>query len=72
VQAANTARVFFDPARNLAQQVESGIYTFSILWTPPTPVRQLKLEVTYSVEDLAIWISMITIPSTSTSYLPTT
>jgi phage tail sheath protein FI len=71
VQAANTARVIFDPAKNLAQQVESGIYTFTILWTPPTPVRQLKLELTYSVEDLAIWISMITIPTTATSYLPT-
>jgi phage tail sheath protein FI len=63
VQASNTFRVVFDPARNLAQQVESGIYVFTIFWTPPTPIRQLQLEVTYSVEDLAVWISNVTIPS---------
>lgn len=62
VQAANTFRVIFDPAQNLAQQVEAGIYVYTILWTPPTPIRQLQLQITYSVEDLAIWISNITIP----------
>jgi phage tail sheath protein FI len=67
VQAANTFRVVFDPARNLAQQVEAGIYVFTIYWTPPTPIRQLQLEVTYSVEDLAVWISNVTIPSTGTT-----
>jgi phage tail sheath protein FI len=66
VQACNTFRVVFDPAKNLAQQVESGIYVFTIFWTPPTPIRQLQLEVTYSVEDLAIWISNVTIPTIST------
>jgi hypothetical protein len=66
IQAANTARVIFDPAKNLAQQVESGIYVYTILWTPPTPIRQLQLEISYSVEDLAIWISSITIPTLAT------
>jgi uncharacterized protein len=62
VQACNTFRVVFDPAKNLAQQVEAGIYVYTIYWTPPTPIRRLQLEITYSVEDLAIWISNITIP----------
>jgi uncharacterized protein len=66
VQAANTFRVVFDPAKNLAQQVEGGVYVYTIFWTPPTPIRQLQLELTYSVEDLAIWISNITIPTLST------
>jgi uncharacterized protein len=66
VQAANTARVTFDPAKNLAQQVMAGIYVYTIDWTPPTPLRTLRLEISYSVEDLAIWVSSITIPSLNT------
>lgn len=65
-QAANTARVIFDPAQNLAQQIEAGIYVYTVLWTPPTPMRQIQIQITYSVEDLAIWISSITIPALST------
>lgn len=65
VGAANTFRVRFLPEENLAEQIMAGIYTYHILWTPPTPVRTLDLLLEYSVEDLTAWISQITIPGTS-------
>jgi uncharacterized protein len=65
IQAANTARVRFDPAKNLATDVEAGRYTYTVLWTPPTPIRELIVEQSYDVNGLTAWISSITIPSIS-------
>jgi phage tail sheath protein FI len=65
VQAANTARVMFDPAKNLITNIEIGQYTYTILWTPPTPIRTLIVEQSYDVNGLSTWVSQITIPSIS-------
>lgn len=62
---SNTFRVRFLPEENLAEQVMAGIYTYHILWTPPTPVRTIDLLLEYSVDDLTAWISQITIPGTN-------
>jgi len=65
IQAANTARVIFDPSKNLVTDIEAGKYTYTVLWTPPTPIRLLVVEQSYDVNGLAQWISQITIPSIS-------
>ena len=65
VQAANTARVMFDPAKNLVTDIEAGKYTYTILWTPPTPIRTLIVQQSYDVNGLSAWVSQITIPSIS-------
>jgi hypothetical protein len=65
IQAANTARVMFDPSKNLITDIEAGRYTYTILWTPPTPIRTLIIEQSYDVNGLSAWVSQITIPSIS-------
>lgn len=65
VQAANTMRVLFDPAKNLVTDIEAGKYTYTILWTPPTPIRTLVMQQSYDVNGLSAWIAQITIPSIS-------
>jgi phage tail sheath protein FI len=65
IQAANTARVMFDPAKNLVTDIEAGRYTYTILWTPPTPIRTLIVQMSYDVNGLSAWVSQITIPSIS-------
>jgi phage tail sheath protein FI len=62
--AANTARVSFNPNENLVAQVAAGIYTFHILWTPPTPIRTLNLLLQFDVQGLTAWISQINLVST--------
>jgi len=62
--AANTFRVSFNPNENLAAQVIAGIYTFHILWTPPTPIRTLDLLLQFDVNGLTAWISQINLVST--------
>src|SRR6266446_5410742 len=62
--AANTLRVSFNPNENLAAQVIAGIYTFHILWTPPTPIRTLDLLLQFDVNGLTAWISQINLVST--------
>ena len=63
--AANTASCSFNPNENSAIQVMAGIYTYHILWTPPTPIRTLDLLLQYDVKGLTAWISTITISNTS-------
>ena len=65
VGASNTFRVRFLASENLAEQVMAGIYTYHILWTPPTPIRTLDLLLEYSVDDLTAWIAQVTIPGTN-------
>jgi len=65
IQAANTARVIFDPAKNLVTDIEAGRYTYTVLWTPPTPIRTLVIEQSYDVNGLEAWVAQITIPSIS-------
>jgi phage tail sheath protein FI len=62
--AANTARVSFNPNENLASQVAAGIYTFHILWTPPTPIRTLDLLLEFDIAGLTAWIQSINLVST--------
>jgi phage tail sheath protein FI len=62
--AANTFRCSFNPDENLASQVIAGIYTFHILWTPPTPIRTLDLLLQFDVNGLTAWISQINLVST--------
>jgi phage tail sheath protein FI len=65
VQAANTAKVMFDRAKNLVTDIEAGRYTYTILWTPPTPIRTLIVEQSFDANGLSAWVSQITIPSIS-------
>jgi phage tail sheath protein FI len=65
VQAANTLRVMFDPSKNLVTDIEAGKYTYTILWTPPTPIRTLVMQQSYDANGLVAWIAQITIPSIS-------
>lgn len=65
IQAANTARCMFDPAKNLVTDIEAGRYTYTVLWTPPTPIRTIIVEQSYDANGLAAWVSQITIPSIS-------
>ncbi len=62
--AANTARVSFNPDENLVENILQGIYTFHILFSPPTPIRTLDLLLQFDVAGLTAFISSINLVST--------
>ena len=61
--AAWTARISFNPNENLPEQILSGIYTYHILWSPPTPIRTLDLLLEFDVNGLSASIASINIVS---------
>ncbi len=63
--AANTARVSFNPDENLVENILAGIYTFHILWSPPTPIRTLDLLLQFDVVGLTAFISSINLAQTA-------
>ena len=63
--AAWTARCSFNPDDNPIEEVLAGRYHYTILWSPPTPVRTLLISLTYDTVGLAAAITSIQLLSTS-------
>ena len=61
--AAWTARMSFNPDENPIENVVAGIYTFHILWSPPTPIRTMDILIEYDVQGQAAQIKNITLIS---------
>jgi phage tail sheath protein FI len=63
--AAWTARCTFNPDENPIEEILSGRYHFTILWSPPTPIRTLLISLVYDTVGLAASITSIQLLSTS-------
>ena len=61
--AAWTARMSFNPDENPIANIVAGIYTFHILWSPPTPIRTMDILIEYDVQGQAAQIKNITLIS---------
>jgi phage tail sheath protein FI len=61
--AAWTARMSFNPDENPIENVVQGIYTFHVLWSPPTPIRTMDILIEYDVQGQAAAIKNITLIS---------
>jgi len=63
--AAWTARCSFNPDDNPIEEILAGRYHFQILWSPPTPIRTLLIQLVYDVDGLAAAIQNVQLISTS-------
>jgi phage tail sheath protein FI len=63
--AAWTARCSFNPNDNPIEEILRGRFHFTILWSPPPPIRTLLISLVYDVEGLAASIQNVQLISTS-------
>jgi uncharacterized protein len=62
--AAWTARCSFNPDDNPIEEILRGRYHFTVLWSPPTPIRTLLISLVYDVDGLAASIQSVQLVST--------
>jgi phage tail sheath protein FI len=61
--ASWTFRCTFNPDDNPPENILAGIYTFSIICSPPTPMRTIQLNFSYDVAGMTAAIQSITLPN---------